>query len=559
MFKYKSLFARFLTATMLIALLISAQGIISYFFITENGKLEEQITNAYVLQTFLIEAEVDHHLWMIELYDVFAGGPIPEKINTHTECNLGKWYYANQPEDFYQIYHERLEEPHEKLHQSSAEVIQLYTSGDHEGSIQLFRQETLVAVAEVKENLRLIKEMVNEHVNQLEEEMEKMDRQINLIVLITSIICFLMTVGISSILARIITKPIGKIVEVAELVANGDLSKKAEVRGRDELARLASAFNGMVDKLREMVVKIQSESQRVVEASNQLKSSSDETNRAVEEIANTMVQVADGNEDTTQQVIILEDISKDLAKEGVDLVENITSTYEVSKDSEEAALRGQQAIIRATDQLNQVTQTVNFATKAIEKLDERSGQIGEMVKLIDGLASQTNLLALNAAIEAARAGDSGQGFAVVAEEVRQLAVGSADAAKKITSLIADIKSETSTAVSSMTANLKEVEKQVVIIREAGDSLTDIVSMSKKTRELVEAIQKFSFQLQETTQKMGNSVGSIAGDVEENAASSEEVSAFAEELSASVEEVAASADELDHMSHMLEVLIKEFKI
>lgn len=559
MFKYKSLFARFLTATMLIALLISIQGVVTYFFFTKNDQLKDQITNAYELQSFLIEAEVDHHLWVIQLYDLFAGGPIPENINNHTECNLGKWYYSIKPESFYQVYYDRLEEPHKKLHQSSAEVLQLYKSGDHDGAIRLFRQETLLAVNQVKENLQQIKQMTKNHVTNLEEKMAGLDQQFNRVIWIALVSCFIIAIGISTILTRIITKPVGKIVKVAELVASGDLTQKAEVLGQDELARLAMAFNKMVDKLRGMVVNIQSESQRVVETSTLLKSSSDETNKAVEEIANTMTQIADGNEDTTHQVIILEDISKELSKEGLDLVENVTSTFEVSKDSEEAALKGQQAILRATEQLNKVTQTVNDATGAIEKLDERSGQIGEMVKLIDGLASQTNLLALNAAIEASRAGDSGQGFAVVAEEVRQLAVGSADAAKKITSLIADIKSETSTAVTSMTANLKEVDKQVVIIREAGDSLTDIVSMSKKTRELVEAIKKFSMQLQETTQKMGSSIGSIAGDVEENAASSEEVSAFAEELSASVQEVAASADELDNMSQMLEVLIKEFKI
>lgn len=209
--------------------------------------------------------------------------------------------------------------------------------------------------------------------------------------------------------------------------------------------------------------------------------------------------------------------------------------------------------------MDAVTESVNFASEAIQKLGKRSAQIGSTIALIQGIASQTNLLALNAAIEAARAGDQGKGFAVVAEEVRKLAEESAEAAGKITSLIEDIESETKVTVEAMDVNVGQIKEQVKVINEAKTSLEKIVDMARDTRIKAEEIHKFEMQLNEQASKMTEAVQSIAAVVEQTAASSEQVSASAQEQNAGVEEVWALADELQSMASELEPLINSFKI
>lgn len=554
-----SVLFKFILASLIIVALIAVQGGVSYYLFEKNDSLEDRISQAKDLQTFLVEREVDHHLWMIRLYDMFAGGPIPEKINTYHECNLGKWYYSYQPTDYNQEYYQALEEPHSILHESSREVVGLFREGKTAEAIALFREETIPAVNGVRSNLGKIKELEMEHVAQLDKEMAELDSFINLLLLITTLLSFVIAIIISISLNRMITKPIVHIAGVAEEVAGGDLTKEVVINRSDELGQLAKSFNTMIMKLKELVLSIDQESDRVVHASSILKNSSEENGKMADEIAANMSNLAEGNENTAKEIDVLSDASTKLKEGGTDLLNNVETTFDIAKKSEDAAVNGQEAISKAIQQLDIVSETVNFATDAIEKLGKRSSQIGEMVQLIEGIATQTNLLALNAAIEAARAGEHGAGFAVVAEQVRKLAEESAEAAGQITSLIEDIESETTVTVNSMNVNVEEVEKQVDVINNAGDFLKNIVTLSGETREQVEEIKNFAGNLQEETQKMADAIDSIAAVAEENAASAEEVSAFTEEQTATIEEVAASADELQEMARKLKSMIEKFRI
>ncbi len=554
-----SIFMKFLIAIMVIVLLIIGQSVVSYYLFERNGILEEKISGAQQMEISLLEKEIDHHLWMIRLYDMFAGGEIPAEIKEPTECALGQWYYDYDPPAYLASDYKALETPHDRLHNSSREVVNLYRSGQEDEALQLFRETTLVSVDRV---VNLMSNMIEAEKNvivELEKQMERLDTMAVQIQIWSAVISVLMALVIAIILTKVIVTPIADMSKIAQKIADGDLTKKIDLERNDEIGVMAKAFNSMINKLKNMVKDINDESEKVVEASTHLKVSADETGKTAEEIAQSMLQVAEGNDDTSQQVTLLDDISRELRSDSSELLSKIDQTVSIARKSESTAREGQVAVNTAIEQLDTVHDTVTFATDAINKLGKRSAQIGEMVQLIDGIASQTNLLALNAAIEAARAGEHGSGFAVVAEEVRQLAEESSEAAGKITSLIEDIESETTATVNSMNVNAEEVGKQVKIINKAGSSLQEIVEMSGDTRGEIEQIKDFISKIKEQSMQMNNSVDSIAAVVEENAASSEEVSAFAQEQSASVEEISASADELDDMAHHLQQLIKQFKI
>lgn len=555
----KSILYKILGLLSIIVVLVVVQGLISSFSFEENDKLEDKLLSAYSMQTFLTEREVDHHLWMIRLYEMFTGGEVPADVNTHEECNLGQWYYSSEPTEYNKDLYIALEEPHEILHKSSREVLNLFKAGKKEEAQNLFRRETVPAVSDVRQTLHGLKELETEHVNELEKEMEILDKRISTILLWATIIITIATIILSFVLARMITKPIMNLLRIAEKVADGDLREKIDTKRKDEFGRLIIAFNTMVDKLKALVINIQKGSNHVVEASEYLKISSEETGRASEEIAQSMIQISTGSEDSMKEIGIVENISGDLSKQGDQLYKNIEKTYNIAEESSTSAEQGQQAIEIAIGQLETVTETVTFATNAIEKLQKRSQQIGNMVNMIENISSQTNLLALNAAIEAARAGKHGTGFAVVAEEVRDLAEESAETASKITSLIEDINSETTVTTNSMSVNINEIEKQIDIINKAESALDNIVEKSKQTKTEVADIREFSINLKKKTDMLDSAVHSISAIIEENAASSEEVSAYTEEQSATVEEVAASADELLSMAQSLNDIIAVFKI
>jgi methyl-accepting chemotaxis protein len=555
----KSIFTKVLLSFLIIILLIVAQGAVAYLTFEKNDQLEQWIYEAQKLHSFLIEREVDHHLWMMELYDMFAGGPVPTKINSHKECNLGKWYYSYEPKDSNREYYSALEDPHAKLHNSSRKVVELFKGGQVEEAIQLFRTETIPSVELVRENLHGFKEVEAALVEDLGKQMDILDKRIVLIIVLVTVLSLIVALLLTFALTRSVVTPVKDIAVAAGKVADGDLTSKVMVESDDELGNLANAFNLMIDRLRILVQDIKQKSEFVVESSSNLQAISDETGKAAEEIASSIVQVAEGSEDIASQVNTLEGVSKALNERGSQVTESSNDTYKAAQQSEDAATQGWEAVNKSIEQFNSLKDAINYAAESMQQLGKRSAQIRDMVDLIQGIASQTNLLALNAAIEAARAGEHGKGFAVVAEEVRKLAEESSKAAGQITSLIEDIDAETTVTIQSMDSNVEQVEEQVKIIDLTGELLQKILQLARETRVKVQNIYEIAEGLKENSNSMEEAVYSIAAVVQENAASSEEVSASAEEQNAAIEEVAASADRLEQMARELEESIKGFKI
>lgn len=553
-----SMFAKFVLAFLLIIILFAAASYIEFYYSHQVLEMEEEIIAMENFQLELANLEIDHHLWMISLYDMLVGGPVPA-LGKHTECNLGQWYYDTTPKSYFKEPFAAMEKPHRHLHNHGLEVIDLYTSGNDKEAFRVFNEE-------IKPDLQSVRANLGEIISQAENEIIEMTAAKNEMLTFadtvfysSAIIALLLAALIAWILTKTTVGPINSLVEQAEKAAEGDLRNKVETNKTDELGVLVAAFNNMITTLRKLVSNIDDNSEAVVTAVKDLNIVSEDTGRGSEDIARSITEVAEGSEDISREISNIKEVAVKLNEEEKTLKNNVEVSLELADESADSANDGQQAIKEAISQLDVVSETVNFATEAIEKLGQRSKEIGDMVAMIEGISSQTNLLALNAAIEAARAGEKGRGFSVVAEEVRELAEESSEVTTQISSLIEDIQSETTATVNSMDTNIEEVNKQIKIINQAGDSLDIMVKASEKTARKVTEMKQFAQDLDDIIATINQAVDSVGSAVENNSAGAEEVSALAEEQSATVEEISASADELENMAKHLQSLIDEFKI
>ena len=236
----------------------------------------------------------------------------------------------------------------------------------------------------------------------------------------------------------------------------------------------------MRDYLKKFATTVASSANHVAESSHLLAESAKQTSESANQIGVTMNEVAMGSGSQADQAGHIVKMMEQTVKEVSTSLDKIEVTAKSAMDSTSIARKGEEAINEAIEHLVTVTQTVSDATDSIQKLGNRSEEIGGIITVITGIAEQTNLLALNAAIEAARAGEQGKGFAVVADEVRMLAEQSSLSAGQIKNLISAIQDETSVTVRTMESNLVAMKEQVSLINRGGNALREIVEKVEKT-------------------------------------------------------------------------------
>lgn len=375
-----------------------------------------------------------------------------------------------------------------------------------------------------------------------------------------SVIALIVGIGIALIISRMISNPLILMNKSAQQIAEGDLTiEEITVKNNDEIGELASSFNKMTINLRALINEVRTTSEQVAASSEELTASAEQTSNATEMVASTMQQVATG---VDQQVKSVDETSKTIGELSIGIQQVATNAEEVTHtalEASEGAKQGGQVIENVIQQMNSINDNVNGLEKIIRGLGDSSVEIGKIIEVITSISDQTNLLALNAAIEAARAGEHGKGFAVVADEVRKLAEQSSDSAKQISQLVLKIQSETKTAVQTMESTSKEVNEGIEIVDTAGKAFSQIegsiVDVNVQIQEVSSAVQ----QMAAGAEQMVGSMESITKIAEESASGTQEVSAATEEQLASMEEIASSAQTLSKMAEELQLLVSKFKI
>ena len=361
-------------------------------------------------------------------------------------------------------------------------------------------------------------------------------------------------------ITKIITRPLNTMVLVCKEFATGDFRDKPRkfVR-KDEIGQLADALANMRDSLRTTFKQVNESAEQVAASSEELTASAQQSAQAANQVAESISEVAVGAE---KQVHVINETSAVVEQMSAGMEQVGTNTDLVAGKSAQAAAKakeGDKSVETAVKQMTNIEQTVNHSAQVVTKLGERSKEIGQIVETISGIAGQTNLLALNAAIEAARAGEQGRGFAVVADEVRKLAEQSHEAAKKIATLINEIQGDTDKAVVAMSEGTREVKIGTEVVNTAGRAFREIVALTTEVSNQVQEISTAIQQMESGSQQIVSSVKQIDGLSKQASGEAQTVSAATEEQSASMEEIASSSQALAHLAMNLREAVSKFKI
>lgn len=368
--------------------------------------------------------------------------------------------------------------------------------------------------------------------------------------------------GIASILfiGSIISKKLTAIVQFSNEIAGGNLNANSvEYEGDDEVAQLSRAMNSMKMKLQTMIQEINAVSGYVTERSGELNIAANEVKAASQQVASTMQELSGGAEDqagsATRLSLMMDEYLEKVKEASYSGNEIKSASTEVLSLTE----NGNKLMKKSQEQMRLINQIMKSSVDKVNGLDDQTKQISRLVKVIKEIADQTNLLALNAAIEAARAGEHGRGFAVVADEVRKLAEQVSFSVSDITKIVGGIQTESSSVATSLQTGYVQVEKGTEQIQLTGQTFQKIYEAVNSMSNNVSDISRSLEQVSINSAHMNQSIGNIAAVSEESAAGIEQTSASMAQTNHSMEEISENAQSLSELAEQLNEMIAKFKL
>ena len=439
------------------------------------------------------------------------------------------------------------------------EILALNEKGDREGAQKLYSTKGSQDTTAIRKVLEAKQTAVMNNSEKMYQNNLEESAAASRNMLIECAIALIVLVAAGILIAREITSPLNEIMDSCKKLSEGDFRETThEVTRGDEFGDMETSFMAMRASLNKLMRQIRNSSEQIAASSEELTASSSQSAQASEQSAQAVTRAAGA---VAQQQIGVASSAESINKVS-DSIEGLRAEAEKISDQACAAFdkatAGSNAIISAVDQIKSVEKTVGESAGIVDKLGERSQEIGTIVETISGIAGQTNLLALNAAIEAARAGEHGRGFAVVAEEVRKLAEQSQTAAQQIAELIGSIQDDTTSAVASMREGTKAVSvgaQAVEGLRATFDEIRDNVDMvTGEVSEMSSSIQSVAQDAQNITTQISeiDEQGTKVSDEMQN------VSAIAEEQSASAGEIASASGSLAELAQGLQNSLQSFR-
>jgi len=318
---------------------------------------------------------------------------------------------------------------------------------------------------------------------------------------------------------------------IQESIDNADLNTQFNSTREDEMGQLQNSFDKFVNSIRNTLIQVSETATSVASASAQISSSTEE--------------MAAGTQEQTTQAEEIAKAIEQMAKSIAVNSENASDAAQTAEQARLAAEEGGKVVQDTIKEMKEIANVVRQSAATIHNLGKSSDQIGEIIGVIEHIADQTNLLALNAAIEAARAGEQGRGFAVVADEVRKLAEQTTKATKQIAEMVQQIQQDSHGAVNSMANATKQVDEGIVLADKAGESLHKIVEISQKVTQMVSQIAVANEEQSSTSEQISKNMESIA--------------AVTQQTASGTQQIARAAEDLNRLTEKLQHLVNQFRL
>lgn len=560
-FQFKTLKARILSAFLLLIVLVVCFNTYTYI---SNSKMEKQAEDLVKEDLIVFTASKNLAMSMsVRLsaalsYVASGNETYIETFNEYRKIaeasNSIMEKYDKNPE------REKLVEmAREWSNRVNTEVFDVYKKGDKELAIK-----NLTAindhVTEVRSGYEKIADTRSDEITKVGENVVSTSLNNKTIGLIVSIVLTIAGILIAIITASKISKPITIVSKRMSELANGNLQHELlPITNQDEIGQLMLSANEMNEKLKQTISSIHTVSETVAASSEELAQSSNEVQTGTEQITVTMQELASGTEtqastagDLAETMVSFQQSIHETTQEGIELkehsdhVQNLTTT-------------GKELMVQSTQQMAAINEIVLDSVKKVEGLNVQSAEISKLVSVIDDISNQTNLLALNAAIEAARAGEHGKGFAVVADEVRKLAEQVQFSVTDISTIVNRIQGETGNVTTALQSGYEEVKRGTTQLNQTNETFEQI---SVAVEDMILNINTISGNLNKVahnSKSINAAIDEMASISQESAAGVEQTTATVEETAATMDEISKSANQLAGMAEELNSQLQQFKI
>ena len=549
-------------------------GIMGYYYLHEAQENLKNLHDEHVMGVFYC-ARVRHDMRAAQIQSSLQ--PFTENPSLRQERVTKFNGYIAETEEYMQKYEQlnanhpkraamaaKIREDFEKFKGNCAKLMQYQVSDSetrHE-AMAFYEKEVMPLAMNVSNELAEIQKTNLEQADKsLDDSEDEMSAAIRNMTITCVAIIVILTVFIAYITKQI-TDPLQLVIRVCEKLSHGDFRTGGligTVPRNDEFGRMEAAVRDMRVTVNNLIKKVITSTEQLAASSQELTATAHQSALASEQVAQRVTSsagaVIEQQKDVEEAMDSIDNTMRsieNLNRTASEVSANVTESHKQAQD-------GSSAIGDAVSKIVSVEEIVNSSTVTVDKLGQRSQEISQIVEAISGIAEQTNLLALNAAIEAARAGEHGRGFAVVADEVRKLAEESQNAAKRISGIIGGIQSDTSVAVNSMQKGNTAVKEGTASVGQLKEAFDKILEASEAVAAKSEGMSGDLKVVSQDTENVRTRSSKISDNSRRVAADMESVSAAAEEQSAAAEEIASASEALAQLAHGLQTAVGEFKV